>query len=168
MYQSLNDFLGSWKSEAVTTQKVMDALTDKSLAQPVTDQHRTLGRIAWHIVTTIPEMMGNTGLKLEEMLNPDNPVPATAGEIAGAYRAMSAALHKVIEAEWNDASLDVEDEMYGDKWARRFTLQALVQHQIHHRGQMTVLMRQAGLKVPAVYGPAKEDWAEYGMEPPTV
>ena len=44
----------------------------------------------------------------------------------------------------------------------------LVTHQTHHRGQMTVLMRQAGLKVPDVYGPAKEGWATYGMPAPRV
>jgi len=33
---------------------------------------------------------------------------------------------------------------------------------------MTVLMRQAGLRVPGVYGPAHEDWAGMGMEPPEV
>jgi uncharacterized damage-inducible protein DinB len=33
---------------------------------------------------------------------------------------------------------------------------------------MTVLMRQAGLRVPAMYGPAKEDWAEWDMQPPAV
>jgi len=168
MYRQLNDFLESWKSEAVTTQKVLDTLTDASMSQAVTDGHRTLGRIAWHIVTTIPEMMGNTGLTLEQMLNPENPVPATAAEIAGAYRGISAALHRVIEEEWNDESLEIEDEMYGEKWKRRFTLTALVQHQIHHRGQMTVLMRQAGLRVPSIYGPAKEDWDEYDMEAPAI
>lgn len=37
----------------------------------------------------------------------------------------------------------------------------------HHLGQMTVLMRQAGLNVPGVYGPSKEEWTAYGMpEPP--
>ena len=33
----------------------------------------------------------------------------------------------------------------------------------HHRGQMTVLMRQAGLTVPGIYGPAQEEWAAMGM-----
>ncbi|MBI2416475.1 MAG: hypothetical protein HYV28_00920 [Ignavibacteriales bacterium] len=28
---------------------------------------------------------------------------------------------------------------------------------------MTVLMRQAGLKVPGAYGPSREEWAAYGM-----
>ena len=33
---------------------------------------------------------------------------------------------------------------------------------------MTVLMRQAGLRVPGIYGPAREDWSGMGMEPPSV
>jgi uncharacterized damage-inducible protein DinB len=42
-------------------------------------------------------------------------------------------------------------------------LRVLIQHEVHHRGQMTVLMRQAGLEVPGVYGPAREEWAACGM-----
>ena len=44
----------------------------------------------------------------------------------------------------------------------RHTLFYLIAHQTHHRGQMTVLMRQAGLRVPGIYGPAKEEWAAFG------
>jgi uncharacterized damage-inducible protein DinB len=33
---------------------------------------------------------------------------------------------------------------------------------------MTVLMRQAGIRVPGLYGPAKEDWAAFGQEEPPV
>jgi len=58
--------------------------------------------------------------------------------------------------------------MYGEKWARGVTLHILLVHEIHHRGQMTVLMRQAGLKVPGVYGPAKEEWTQYKMPEPEV
>jgi uncharacterized damage-inducible protein DinB len=61
-----------------------------------------------------------------------------------------------------------EDDMYGERWPRGFTLFALVAHQAHHRGQMTVLMRQAGLQVPGVYGPSLEEWTTYGMQPPAV
>lgn len=31
---------------------------------------------------------------------------------------------------------------------------------------MTVLMRQAGLPVPGIYGPAKEEWTTFGLEAP--
>jgi uncharacterized damage-inducible protein DinB len=53
--------------------------------------------------------------------------------------------------------------MYGQEWPRRLVLSGLMHHESHHRGQMTVLMRQAGLKVPGVFGPAREEWAAYGM-----
>ena len=47
-------------------------------------------------------------------------------------------------------------------WTKGQALSVLLVHQIHHRGQMTVLMRQAGLKVPGIYGPALEEWERYG------
>jgi uncharacterized damage-inducible protein DinB len=92
---------------------------------------------------------------------------ASAAAIAAAYETASRSLLEQLEA-WDDATLDVEDDMYGQRWTRGFTLHALLEHQIHHRGQMTVLMRQAGLKVPGIYGPAREDWSGMGMEPPSV
>jgi uncharacterized damage-inducible protein DinB len=73
-----------------------------------------------------------------------------------------------VTGAWDDTSLDVEDDMYGEKWKRGFTLGSLVLHQTHHRAQMTVLMRQAGLKVPGVYGPSREEWTTYGLPAPTV
>ena len=58
--------------------------------------------------------------------------------------------------------------MYGATWPRSFTLFVLIGHEIHHRGQMTVLMRQAGLKVPGIYGPSYEEWVNYKMQPPAI
>jgi hypothetical protein len=52
--------------------------------------------------------------------------------------------------------------MYGEEWAKGFVLQCLILHQAHHRGQMEVLMRQAGLKVTGIYGPAEEEWSANG------
>jgi uncharacterized damage-inducible protein DinB len=67
-----------------------------------------------------------------------------------------------VTANWKDETLLETDSMYGETWPRGVTLFALIAHQAHHRGQMTVLMRQAGLRVPGVYGPAKEEWAAMG------
>ena len=77
-------------------------------------------------------------------------------------------LAEQIRSRWDDASLAVTDDMYGETWPRGLTLSILIHHQAHHRGQMTVLMRQAGLKVPGVYGPAREEWAAYGAPPPAI
>jgi uncharacterized damage-inducible protein DinB len=167
MYRRIEDFLKNWEYEASSTSKVIGALTDAALAQAVAPGHRTLGRIAWHLAQTIPEMMSKTGLSVAGAA-PEAPAPKSAAAIKAAYDDASASLAKELKAKWNDAALEVEDNMYGETWKRGSTLAALIVHQVHHRGQMTVLMRQAGLKVPGVYGPALEDWAAYGRPAPAV
>jgi uncharacterized damage-inducible protein DinB len=167
MYRRIEDFLEQYRQLSEGTQKMLDALTDASLPQPVARDHRTLGRIAWHLAQTIPEMLGKTGLTPEGPRE-DVPVPTKASVIADAYRKASRSVLDQVRASWTDETLDVEDEMYGSKWKRGFTLTALVEHEIHHDGQMSVLMRQAGLKPPGIFGPAKEDWAQMDMEPPAI
>ncbi len=55
--------------------------------------------------------------------------------------------------------------MYGEQWPRGLALAMLISHETHHRGQMTVLMRQAGVPVPGVSGPSREEWEAMGMPP---
>ncbi len=167
MFTSLSAFLQTWNKESELTERILYSLTDDSLTQSVTPQDRTVGRLAWHIVTTIPEMMSKTGLVLET-IGEDAPVPNTAKELADCYRETSKAMVTAIQNQWNDQTLLEERDMYGESWTIGVTLNVLIYHQIHHRGQMTILMRQAGLRVPGIYGPSREEWSEYGVEPPRV
>ncbi|MCO5388654.1 DinB family protein [Desulfosporosinus sp.] len=167
MFTSLATFLLSWEKESESTSKILDSLTDDSLNQSVTIDDRTLGRIAWHIVTTIPEMLEKTGLVFGG-IKENAPVPNTAKTIADSYREVNKSMLTEIKKHWNDQTLLEERDMYGESWTIGTTLNVLINHQIHHRGQMTVLMRQAGLKVPGIMGPSREDWGQFGMEAPTV
>lgn len=167
MFTRIEHFKANWAYESEATLKVLRALTDASLAQAVTPGRRTLGRIGWHLVLTIPEMLGQAGLALDGP-GENAPVPASAGEIVAAYEKASASLLAQVGAAWSDDSLQIVDAMYGEQWKRGFTLLALVNHQAHHRGQMTVLLRQAGLSVPGVYGPAEEEWAGMGAPAPAI
>ena len=162
MFRKIEDFLGSWAYETEATVKVFQQLTDASLAQRVYSEGRTLGLIAWHIVRTLPEMGGRTGLKIQGP-GEDDPVPPTAEEISSGFKVAADSLGQEIRSHWGDDDLEEEDDMYGEMWSRGKTLAALLNHQTHHRGQMTVLMRQAGLTVPGVYGPSLEEWVAYGM-----
>jgi uncharacterized damage-inducible protein DinB len=161
MFRRVDDFLQSWQYESDSTLKLIDALTDASLQQRVTPEGRTLGFLAWHLATTIPEMMNRAGLQVDA---PEHgPAPATARAIRDAYDRASRSLVDQVRSQWTDGALDEEREMYGERWKNGVTLSALIAHQAHHRGQMTVLMRQAGLTVTGVYGPAREEWATMGM-----
>ena len=85
-------------------------------------------------------------------------------EIISIYKKYSAELSKTIREKWTDAGLTEKIIVYDQPWERRKVLSVLVMHQAHHRGQLTALMRLEGLPVPGVYGPAKEEWAKFGMK----
>jgi uncharacterized damage-inducible protein DinB len=166
MYHKLQDFINDWTYESDATIKVLSNLSDEVLIVKFNNEIRTAGKLAWHIVTSVGEMAHRTGLTFETV-DKNVPIPFTAKEIVDEYKRASDELIKEINEKWNDETLSIEDKItgQGDMWSRGKTLGALVNHQIHHRGQLTVVMRLAGLKVPGVYGPAKEEWVNYGMEP---
>lgn len=167
MIRSIHDFEYLWSQELEATQKILKHLTDRSLSQRVDPQGRTLGRIAWHIVLTIPEMTARAGIPLSGP-DPGAPVPGSAKAIFRTYSDLAISLLELVKTRWTDATLEQEDDMYGERWKRGETLTALVLHQAHHRGQMTVLMRQAGLEIPGIYGPSRQEWAAFGAQPPEV
>lgn len=164
---SISDFLDWFKEESNGTSKVLGGITDKALAQEVASGHRNLGRVAWHIVTTYPDMAGKMGIKTEAPSETE-PIPKSASDIKAAYDKAAAELLEFVEANWSDGMLNDELEMYGVKFSRGKWLRSFVIHEAHHRGQMTVLMRQAGLEVPGVYGPSRDEWKAYGMETPAL
>jgi uncharacterized damage-inducible protein DinB len=166
MYYKISDFIKDWKYESESTIKVLSNLTDEVLTVKFNKEIRTAGRLAWHIVTAIGEMANRMGLAFEKV-DENAPIFKAVKEIVDEYKRASDGLIKEIKEKWNDDTLSIEDKItgQGDMWSRGKTLGALITHQIHHRAQLTIVMRLAGLKVPGVYGPAKEEWAGYGMEP---
>ncbi|MGE7666633.1 DinB family protein [Ureibacillus composti] len=165
MYVTIADFIKEWKKEANLTQKVLEGLTDESLNQKVYAEGRTLGRIAWHFTTNIPEYLAHFGLKVELVENAES-VPTSAKEIVETFKKLSTEAVQVIEQQWTDESLKEVQIAFGREETNAQILMGLIKHIIHHRGQVTVLMRQAGLKPFGVYGPPKEDWIHIGVENP--
>ncbi len=161
---SIQEFLDDWKYESEMTMKIFAELSDESLQQKVTPNGRSLGKLAWHITYSITEMMGTAGIIFESPLQ-ENAVPGQASQILASYKAAGKNFVEELTKKWTDKELKDEVLMYGENWAKSKVLIALIGHQTHHRGQMTVLMRQAGLKVPGAYGPSFEEWGNYGAEP---
>jgi uncharacterized damage-inducible protein DinB len=164
MYHALQDFIADWQIESGKTERIFAVITNAALEQRVTPNGRTARTLAWHIVSSLSEMMGRVGLQLEGP-NEDAPEPSSAEDILAGYRGLAASLIAQAEGAWTDESLTNEYDMYGQKWSLRQTLQVLIRHEIHHRAQLTVLLRQAGVKVPGIYGPSLEEWSDIGMEP---
>ena len=164
MYCRLLDFINDWENETRETGILFSALTDESLKTKVYEGGRTLGQIVWHIVVTNGEMGEKAGFK-GDFLPEDAPVPNSAKEIQDAYKKQTEEILRVVSTQWHDEDLSDPIEMYGQRWLKGSILCILILHQAHHRGQITVLMRQAGLKVHGVCGPSKEEWQSFGLKP---
>ena len=164
MFRTIEDFLGVWQIESDATLKVFRTLTDESLGQRVTPDGRTLGFIAWHITGSLTYTLGEVGMPIAAVSEKD-PLPASASAIAAAFDTCAKAVAEAVRDNWTDAQLFDYIPIFGQSWTKGMVLASLIAHSCHHRGQMTVLMRQAGLKVPGVYGPSREEWANYAMVP---
>ena len=163
MYHTIDEFILEWKAESAATSHLLDVLTDESLQQSITPEHRTLGQITWHLVWVIGSL-SSAELQFEK---PDGEerAPSSAKKIADEYKKVSQALVDAVETQWKDVDLQSSQEVNGEECSKAKSLHLLVQHEVHHRGQLTVLMRQAGLRPPGIYGPTFDDWKDKGQTP---
>lgn len=155
MYRTVEDFKADWTKSAKGTSLVFQALTDDKLDVAIAEDHNTLGWLAWHL-TTAPSFFGNVlgNFGFSPVANHET-VPTSAATIVETYEQVCADILEKVSA-LTDEDLTKPSNL-PDGTLNGGLLRLLIDHQTHHRGQMTVLLRQAGLHVPSVMGPTKED-----------
>lgn len=154
MYRQVNDFLKDWSIAAKGTSLVMQAMTDDKLDQSIVEGHSSLGWLSWHLVGTTGFFSYLAGLQVP-MIEQDAPVPSSVADIVVAYENVAKRVEEEV-AKLSDEDLLEEVNGFNGPIAKGKLLHTLIDHQTHHRGQMTVLLRQAGLPVPGIMGPTKE------------
>jgi uncharacterized damage-inducible protein DinB len=162
MYRTIEDFITDWKYESESTLNVFRNINNDVLNRKDHENVRSIAVLSWHITITMSEMMNKTGLKVEGPSEHSKP-PTSVKEIISEYERSAASVAAQVANNWTDSQLTEELPMYGEHWKKGVILSILIKHQAHHRGQLTVLMRLAGLKVPGVYGPAKEEWSQMNL-----
>lgn len=156
MYRKVDDFLKDWDKARNGTIQALEAMTDEKLGQEVTRGHNTLGWIGWHLTTAPVYFASLLGLSLTAP-GDSRTVPETVSVIVEGYKNISIELHNKVKKTFSDEDLIEMVDQHGTSTPRGEILRTLIDHQTHHRGQMTILIRQAGLKVPGVMGPTRED-----------
>lgn len=154
MYRKAQDFLADWDMNAKGTLHVMQAITEEKKHVAIVEGHNSLEWLAWHLVSVAGAFGHFAGLQIPSP-GPDMPIPQTMAEIVGMYEVITEAYRKEAE-KLTDEQMAEEVDSFGGQMERGKLLRMLIDHQTHHRGQMTVLLRQAGLKVPPVMGPTVE------------
>ena len=158
MYNTVDQFTNAYKIESDKTANVLSAISDQSLAtQKSTDDKTSLADLAWHLAQAPVYILNQAGLGLTMPTRPEN---ATAAQALEAYKTVSAEVLAKVKS-WSDAELHNVKTFFGMEWSQGAALMATIHHEIHHRGQLSILMRQAGLKVPGIYGPNKEETEEF-------
>lgn len=154
MFHSVKQFMEVLDAETKSTLACFAQITDESLSKDLVKDYRSIERTANHIADCIASIPAEAGLPVTGY---EKQHYNTVASLTEAYRKNSEAV-KAAVANWTDETLQENTPMYGEVWKKGFALWVTITHEIHHRGQLTVLMRIAGLKVPGVYGPAKEEW----------
>jgi uncharacterized damage-inducible protein DinB len=162
MYRSIDDFISDYRMESENTLKIFKSIDLDKKSLKINENIRSMERIAWHIVQTLSEMMSKTGL-IEQDVTEVNSIPGEFDEILRKYHELLERLLSEVKAKWRDDELTEKLEIYGESWAKGFLLRSMITHEIHHRGQLTVVMRYYGIRVPGIYGPSKEEWVNYKM-----
>ncbi|MBW8351137.1 DinB family protein [Bacillus sp. IITD106] len=154
MYRKVEDFVNDWNVASAGTLNVFKAMTNDKLDQSIAEGHNSLGWLAWHLVGAAGAFGHFAGLSIPGPTQ-DQPAPTDVAEIVAAYEKIINA-YKEETTKLTDESLLEEVTGFGGPTLRGELLRSLIDHQTHHRGQMTVLLRQAGLTVPPIMGPTKE------------
>jgi uncharacterized damage-inducible protein DinB len=160
MFSSIAHFKEIWDMESKATMQCLEALTEESLNKASFGDYRNIARLVNHIIACADGIPFEAGLPIAF----EKKQYTTVAAIQAAYATATEKVKQGID-QWTDATLQEETPMYGESWKRGFALWVTVMHQTHHRGQLTVLMRMAGLRPPGVYGPNKEEWEAYQLPP---
>lgn len=161
MYKTVAEHVADYREDMTEAAKLFDALTDESLKREVAPGYWTLDQLAWHMITARAGLLKRLDVSIDYEL-PKDP-PASAAEIARHYREGGEAVLAAVEAQLKDERLTEPVDFYGMAWDGSKLLWEMLKHETHHRGQMTVLMRQAGLAVHGVFGPSKEEREKMGI-----
>lgn len=160
LYRTVEDFLADWAASSAGTLSVFKAITDDKMNVAIVEGHNSLGWLAWHLVG-VGGLFGRfAGLQIPSV-GRDELVPNNMADIIAKYEEIIEA-YKTEAGKLTDEMLSEEVDGFVGKSYRGKLLRGLIDHQTHHRGQMMVLIRQAGLTVPGVMGPTQEMQAAKG------
>ena len=161
-------FLNEFDHEMRQTRKLLERVPDDRLDFRPHPRSKTLGALALH-AAQIPSWTSNLLLEESYDLAPDlrdkdrdKPPPASRAGILAAFDRSVAQARAHIEAQTS--------EQLASKWSLRkgeetvVTLpraavlrQFLMNHLVHHRGQLTIYLRMLDVPVPALYGPSADE-----------
>jgi uncharacterized damage-inducible protein DinB len=155
--------LAEYDHEVATTRRLLDRLDDAQLAWRPHDRSMSLGGLGTHLAT-IPgwsaALLNQSSFDLEESPRNSPEFPSRAAILDAFDRSTRQArewMHKTdgeYQAAW---TLKQGDHVLFSMPRVTAFRSFVVNHMIHHRGQLSVYLRLTGALVPAIYGPSADE-----------
>ena len=158
----IDGVLQELEHEARTTRRVLERVPGDRLAWRPHERARTLGQLSLHIANipgAIAELSMRSPVQAPQFADPS---PKSASELIPALD-QSVGKAKKLLGGMNDATImETWRLMLGDRELLVIPRMALLRtvmlnHWYHHRGQLSVYLRQLGLAVPSIYGPSADE-----------
>ncbi|SRR6266542_566172 len=158
----IDSLLHELEQEAHTTRRVLERVPDNQLGWRPHEKARTLGELALHVAGT-PGAVATLAAQSEiQAPNFTDPVPKSASELIPALEE-SIATAKRLLGSMDDAALSAKWRMMRD--GREvlsiprvaFLRSIMLNHWYHHRGQLSVYLRELGVPIPSIYGPSADE-----------
>jgi uncharacterized damage-inducible protein DinB len=160
--------LAEFDHEMATTRRALERLPEDKLEWKPDPRSMTLGRLAGH-VAEMPSWGAVTMNTPSLDLQGEDGKPKFTALVATSREQLLAAFDKNV-ADSRSALASAGDEAMMTEWKlimgghvimampRMAIIRSMVMnHTIHHRGQLTVYYRMNGVPVPALYGPSADE-----------
>jgi uncharacterized damage-inducible protein DinB len=160
---TMNELLQELEHEAGSTRRVLERVPQDQFDWKPHPKSMSLGQLALH-VASIPGAIADVSTRptFDVKTQIPRPTPASSAELLAALN-QSVATAKRILGGMGDAGLTMSWRMVdGDREIMAMPRVALFRnvlfnHWYHHRGQLTVYLRQVGALVPATYGASADE-----------
>ena len=155
--------LPEYDEEMASTRKVLEQVPDDKLGWAPHEKSMSLGRLAGHIAQIAEwatQILRTEHLKLDASYLPF--IASSRDELVKKFeswrdearaeitKASDADLGKIWKMDWSGQTII--------EMPRHAVIRSMVMnHMIHHRGQLTVYLRLLGARVPGVYGPSADE-----------
>ena len=158
----IDGLLQELEQEAQTTKRVLERVPEAHLGWKPHQKSMTLGQLAMH-VALVPGGVAEAAAQpsMQRPLFPQ-PSPSSASELVPmledsvkrARTALQGLDDNALRATWR--ILDGETEILAMPRIA-FLRSIMLNHWYHHRGQLSVYLRQLGVPLPSIYGPSADE-----------
>ena len=159
---TIRDILQELEQEAPSTRRVLERIPEDRLEWRPHPKSMTLGQLAMH-VANLPGAIANVSLQpFDVRTEIPRPGAESIAQILGVFEESMQRAKRIL-GNMDDAELAAPwSMMNGDQelWTiprGSFLRTVLLNHWYHHRGQLTVYLRQTGALVPAVFGDSADE-----------